>query len=72
MQKENVLRKRDENAAKGKKANGEDKNLKNGEEEDEDGNEDVDMYEDEWDSEGLEGAGELEAKERDDTEVVSG
>ena len=38
--------------------NEEDEDMKEGEEEDED--KDADVYEDEWDSEGLEGDGELE------------
>ena len=68
VQKENVLRKRNEKGARSKKANGEDQNMKDGEErdEDEDEDEDVDMYEDEWDSEGLEGAEEVEVNERDE------
>ena len=65
LQKENVLRKRNEKGARSKKANGEE-NTKDAEEEDED--EDVDMYEDEWDSEGLNGEGELEVNERDEAE----
>lgn len=70
MQKENVLRKRNEKGARSKKANGEDKNARDGEGEEEEEDEDVDMYEDEWDSEGLEGDGELEVNERD--EVANG
>ena len=65
LQKENVLRKRNEKGARSKKANGEE-NMKDAEEEDED--EDVDMYEDEWDSEGLNGEGESEVNERDEAE----
>lgn len=49
VQKENVLRKRNEKVARSKEANEGDENTKDVEEEDED------MYEDEWDSEGLEG-----------------
>ena len=64
MQKENVLRKRTEKGAKSKNEEYED--MKDGEEQDED--EDHDMYEDEWDSEGLEGDGELEVNERDEGE----
>ena len=59
MQKENILRKRNEQGARSKKANGEDKNLKDGEEEDEDEDEDVGMYEDDWYSEDPEGDGEM-------------
>ena len=66
LQKENVLKKRNEKGARSKKANGEEENLKDGEEDDED--EDVDMYEDEWDSEGLNGDGESEVNERDEAE----
>ncbi len=64
MQKENVLRKRNEKGARSKKASEGDENMKDGKEEEED--EDLDMYEDEWDSEGLEGDGELEVNERDE------
>ena len=63
MQKENVLRKRNEKGARSKKASEGDENMKDVEEEDED--EEL-MYEDEWDSEGLEGDGELEVNERDE------
>ena len=66
LQKENVLRKRNEKGARSKKPNGEEENLNDGEEEDED--EDVDMYEDEWDSEGLNGEGESDVNERDEAE----
>lgn len=74
VQKENVLRKKNEKGARNKKANGEDKDIE-GEaeenEENEDEDEDVDMYEDEWDSEGLEGDGELEVNERDEGGVTT-
>ncbi len=63
MQKENVLRKRNEKGARSKKAGEGDENMKDVEKEDED--EEL-MYEDEWDSEGLEGDGELEVNERDE------
>lgn len=49
VQKENVLRKRNEKLARSKEANEGDEKMKGVEEVDED------MYEDEWDSEGLEG-----------------
>ena len=70
VQKENVLRKRNENREKSKKANGDDRNMKDGEEDDED--EDVDMHKDEWDSEGLEGDVESEINERDEGGFASG
>ena len=66
VQKENVLRKRNEKGARSKKANGEEGNKKDGEEEEEAADDDVDMYEDEWDSEGLEGDAEMEINERDE------
>lgn len=65
VQKENILRKRNEKGARSKKPNGEDKDMDDGDGEGEDEDEDVDMYEDEWDSEGLEEDGEMEIKERD-------
>lgn len=74
MQKENVLRKRNEKGARSKKVDGEEKNVENKEEgggeeeEDDDENEDVDMYEDEWDSEGLDGDDESRVKERNEDE----
>ena len=68
MQKENVLRKRNEKGARSKKAKGEDEDMKDAEEENEDEDEAVDMYEDEWDSEGLNGDGESEANERDEAQ----
>ncbi|KAM0794204.1 ribosome biogenesis protein SSF1 [Usnea florida] len=67
VQKENVLRKRNEKGARSKKANGEDRHKKDGEQEEEEAaDDDVDMYEDEWDSEGLEGDAEMEINERDE------
>ena len=45
-------------------------NTKDGEEGDE--NEDLDMYEDDWDSEGLEGDEELKANGQDDDKATSG
>ena len=68
LQKDNVLRKRNEKGARSKKANTEEENAKDGEEEDEDEDEDVDMYEDEWDSEGLNGDDKAQTNGRDDDE----
>lgn len=69
MQKENVLRKSNEKGARSRNPDGMDMNTKGGEEDDED--EDVDVYEDEWDSEGLEGDGEMEVNQRDEGAVAS-
>lgn len=55
---------------KGKKANDEDKSMEDGEEGDED--EDFNMYEDEWDSEGLEGDAELQVNEQNEDEPTTG
>ena len=73
MQKENVLRKRDEKGARGKRVDEDDRDIKDGEQADEDDGEDegFDMYEDEWDSEVLEGDGELEANEPNEGEDTS-
>ena len=73
MQKENVLRKRNEKGARSKKANEGGKDMKDGEEEDEENEDmDMDMYEDEWDSEGLNGDGESEANELDEGQGTVG